>query len=408
MKKRILALLLAAAMTFSMVACGEETPSGPSTPSGTKRPEGAIITIYTGGSSEFIWTKGSKEDEIVEYIEQKYFDDTGVSLDFKVSFIGQDMKSKLTSAAAGGDPVDIAVSHSRGGDGIDDWLLRNGYYDISNDLSQYAPFVEDAFSKPLDGAVSSALDAVTTSNDKIIGIPSVISPYKFGILVRKDRMEAVGYTDDAEKAGMLCTATGKNYILVDNLEDFTDMCLAINAIYNTKYTVSGAIWDIEKVLGLGAFGTAGQYTNAVDEEMKVIRPGSSFDYYLDVIKLEYDWAKSGVISTDADTILKDEAEQAFYAGTSSVFVLDPTVTHLIQVARNCKAVNPEAEFTVLGALREKRDPSACKYFQKNADGTDKTDESGNKIPMKGFMRNTQAVFCAGFLQSSTNVRNFDI
>lgn len=406
MKKRILALLLAAAMTFSMVACGEETPNDPSKPGVSTRPAGTKITIYTGGSSEFIWTKGSKEDEIVDYIEQKYFDATGVSLDFEVSFLGQDMKNKLTSAGAGGDSVDIAISHTRGGDGIDDYLVKNGFYNISDDLYDYGANVQNAFSEPLDGAISSALDAVTTSDNKVIGIPSVISPYKFGILVRKDRMEAVGYTDDAGKAGTLCAATGKNYILVDNLEYFTDMCVAINEVDSDKrkYAVSGAIWDIEKALSLGAFGTAGTYTSAVydGDGAKYILGGSAFPYYLDVLKLEYDWAVKGVISVDADTILKDEAEQAFYAGTSSVFVLDPTVTHLIQVARNCKAVNPEAEFTVLGALREKRDPSACKYFQKNADGTDKTDESGNKIPMKGFMRNTQAVFCAGFLQTSRN------
>ncbi len=404
MKKRILSALLAAMMTFTMVGCGETEDNGGGGGGGsTTRPTGTSITIYTGGSSEFIWTKGSKEEEILDYIEQKYFDETGVSLDFNVSFLGQDMKTKLQSALSGGDPVDVAVSHTRGGDGMDDWMIKyDGFYNLADDIEEYGPNVYDAFSKPLDGSISSALDAVTTSENKVVGIPSVISPYKFGILVRKDRMEAVGYTDDEEKAGTLCTATNSNYILVDNLEDFTAMCIAINRKFDKNYAVSGAIWDIEKALSLGAFGNSGQYTYAVDAENEMIRGGASFDYYLDVIKTEYDWAVNGVISKDADAILKEDAEQAFYSGASSVFVLDPTVTHLIQVARNCKAVNAEAEFTVLGALREKRDPAACKYFRKNADGTDKLDADGNKIPMKGFMRNTQATFCASVLKTSQN------
>ena len=75
MKKRILSALLAAMMTFTMVGCGETEDNGGGGGGGsTTRPTGTSITIYTGGSSEFIWTKGSKEEEILDYIEQKYFD----------------------------------------------------------------------------------------------------------------------------------------------------------------------------------------------------------------------------------------------------------------------------------------------------------------------------------------------
>lgn len=380
MKKRIIAALLAVFTVFAVFGCTpENNPNG----GNNKRPTGTTITIYTGGSSEFTWVKGSKEDDVIEAIEQKYYDDTGVSLDFVVSYLGQDMKTKLNSAAAGGEPVDIAVSHTRGGDGIDDFLIKNNlFYDLSDDLEDYGSNVMRA----IEG---DPLYAVTTSDNKVIGIPSVIDPHKFGILVRKDRMEAVGYTDDPAKA-QTEYKSGQNYILVDNLEDFTDMCVAVNLEYGKSYAVSGAIWDIEKVLTLGAFGNAGRYTYAVDSENNAILNGSAFPYYLDVLKLEYDWADKGVISKNADGILKEEAEQAFYGGTSSVFVLDPTIGHLIEVARKCKEINDEAEFTVLGALREKRDKAACKY----------KDNSGE--PLKGFMRNSWATFAAGVISTSRN------
>ena len=392
MKKRIMATLLAALMTFTMVGCGEtnDDPIG--------RPQGTVIKIYTGGSSEFSWPAGSREDEIIDYIEQKYYDEMHVSLDFQVSRLGsEDFWTKISASSAGGDSVDIAVSHTRGGVGIDDRLVQNQSFlgDITEDLSDYGENVIEAFSHSLiENSISTPLDAITTDDDKIIGIPSVVNPYKFGILVRKDRMEAVGYTDDAEKANTLCEATGKNYILVDNLEDFTAMCKAIKTEYNSEYVVSGAIWDLEKSLTLGAFGNAGQYTNAAypNEGEGTIRVGSSNDYYLHVLNQEYEWARDGVISKDGSVNLQEKGEEAFVGGKSSVFVLDPTVKHLIEVSRKCKANpdNADAEFTVLGALREKRNPDECKY----------KDENGQ--PLKGFMRNTEAVFCAAILKTSKN------
>jgi putative aldouronate transport system substrate-binding protein len=61
-------------------------------------------------------------------------------------------------------------------------------------------------------------------------------------------------------------------------------------------------------------------------------------------------------------------------------VLDPTIQHLITVARRTKAVNPNAEFTVLGALTK--------------------DENSEK---KGFMRNPEATFGAVVMKQSENV-----
>ena len=106
------------------------------------------------------------------------------------------------------------------------------------------------------------LDYLTTYKNDVIGIPSVINPYKFGILVRKDWMEACGYTDNEEKAKTEF-ADGKNYELVDNLETFEEMCLAIAREYKKPYAVSGATWDLEKVVTLGAYGDAGYFTKAL-------------------------------------------------------------------------------------------------------------------------------------------------
>ena len=50
-------------------------------------------------------------------------------------------------------------------------------------------------------------------------------------------------------------------------------------------------------------------------------------------------------------VLLEEAETEFIAGKTSVFVEDPTVQHLIQVARKTQAEDASATFKVLPALR---------------------------------------------------------
>lgn len=126
MKKRFLKAIsaaLALVLPLSVAAaCGgggttQITPGGDGT-----RPAGQKIVIYAGGSSEFSWVKGSEEDKVIDYIENKYYEETGNSLDFEVAYLGEDMRQKLTSELAGGTQVDIAISHTRGGVGIDDFV----------------------------------------------------------------------------------------------------------------------------------------------------------------------------------------------------------------------------------------------------------------------------------------------
>lgn len=373
--KKLLCLLLAFAVVFS-AAC---TPDSPVTPpdggNGGDRGEATKIVIYNGGSSEFSVVKGTDEDAVIQAIEDKYYEDTGINLDFEVNYLGTSMKTRLSAALTGGDQVDVVVSHTRGGEGLDEYVLANDcYYDIADLLDDYGANI-------LDNLSDAALSAVTTYDNKVIGIPSVISPYKFGILVRKDYMEACGYTDDP-------TDTEKTY--VGDLETFKAMCLAMkdyitSTVGECSHVISGAMWDMEKVLTLGAYGDAGywSYTEQYDDNgnFQNVVPGFVTDEYEDVLKLEYDWVQSGLVSSSANSMTLELFESEFIAGTTGVFVCDPTIQHLIQVSRKVKNYNEDAEFTVLGALTE------------NAE-----------TERKGFMRNSEATFVACIMKNSANAR----
>lgn len=380
-KVRTIACVLIAVFAV-LCACGggETTTPDPGTDGGNagKRPQGTKIVIYAGGSSEFSWVQGSEEEDVIEAIEDAYWQDTGRSLDFEIAYLGQNMKSKLQSELSAGSQVDIAISHTRGGDGIDDWVLANDqYYELTDVLYDLGPNVLKAVQKSTmgDDYLGTPLDSLTTYQGDIIGIPSVINPYKFGILVRKDYMEQCGYTDDPELA-----ATGE-YELVDNLETFGEMCLAINKLTGNTHAVTGASWDWEKVIVLGAYTHAGTFTSGVFDidGVPTILTGGASPEYGQVLKLEYEWAKAGILNPNGSETPLESAEAEFIAGNTGVFVQDPTIQHLIRIARLTKERNPEAEFTVLGALTADKESTR-----------------------KGFMRNMEATFAACIMKQSTN------
>lgn len=130
--KKILCIILALTMLLGLVGCGSNPDSVDESSKGEK------IVIYTGGSSEFIWTAGADEEAVWDAVEQKFYEDTGILLDFEVNFMGQDMKNKVSTAVSGGFQVDIMVSHTGGGDGIDDWMYINqNYADLFDAIDAY-------------------------------------------------------------------------------------------------------------------------------------------------------------------------------------------------------------------------------------------------------------------------------
>lgn len=334
MKKLLNSAMLVLVMA-SLASCGGNNNGGDSSSGGGNKPAATEIVIYAGGSSEYSWTKGTDEEEAIRAITDKYYEDTGNNLKFKISYLGQDMKTKIQSTISSGGAIDICISHTKGGDGIDDYVMKNSLSkDIGLDLEDYAPNL-------MNYIEGDPLYSLTNDKGEVIGIPSVVNNKKYGILVRKDWMEECGYTDDEAKA-----KDGLEF--VDNITTFENMCLAMKQKYNLNHVITGAVWDIEKVLTVGPYGNAGYFKYGF-KDGKVV-PGFCTDEYLKTIQLENRWSKLGLYSQEWQTILLEAGERNFVGEKTGVFVLDPTIQHLIKVARKCKSANANAEFTVLGGL----------------------------------------------------------
>ena len=262
MKKQIWkvsALALAAISAFGTVACGGGGGGG-----GSKN-DGLEITIYAGGSSEYKWEKGSVEAEVYEAIEDAYYEDMGTKLDFRVEFPGgNNMKNSIQTQVTEGN-IDVVISHVGGGDGLDDWFLGQPttlYRDLSTDFVVYQNLGKHMEWSDGQGLNLNAMTRVTMEDGQILGIPSVISPYKFGMLVRKDWMEACGYTDDP-------TATDK--ILVDNYVAFENMAMAMVEKYKLNYAISGAIFEVEKTGVLGRITALSSFIKILAKPSAAIR-----------------------------------------------------------------------------------------------------------------------------------------
>jgi len=315
------------------------------------KPQGTKIVIYCGGSSEYSIVEGTKEEEAINAIEDEYYMQTGISLDFEVYYLGSNMGTKLSTSLSSGDQVDIAISHARYDSGIDDTAMSSDiYYDLKDLIDKYGSNIYKA----------TDMDTMTTIDDQIIGIPSYVDYKKFGILVRKDYMKACGYTDNEEEANTL------GLTLLTTIEQFEDMCQKMKSknvtglSKDSAYSVTGAIWDVEKVF-TGAFGEAGYFGYVAEKDkdgnITKVLPGFGTSEYKDLLQMEYDWVtKYQILDANTNSTSLEAAEGEFVSGKTGVFLTDPSVTHLIKVARRCKAKNANAEFTILGPLATEANP----------------------------------------------------
>ena len=364
MKKKIIIPLVLCSL---LVSCAPATGGSESDSTGGSDTTPATeIVIYAGGSAEYSWRKGALEEEVYRAVEDAYYQDTGKKLKFNPQFFTQNMKNTITNNVTTGE-IDIVISHTGGGDGIDDWIMQNGLYrDLYYDYEDYEYLNSNMVWENEDQTLElNAKARLLTSNDEIIGIPSVINPYKYGILVRKDWMNACGYTD-------VYDASHPEWKIVDNYVTFEEMCLAMKTKYNLPYTISGAIYEIEKTGILGAFDVpAGYYTKSVGiyNGQNILDVGGLIDpNYSDVLNTESRWIKNGILPKSPDDKHIDDCEADFIAQKTGVFLENPTVEHLIEVARLCKNQNPEAEFTVLQAMT-KDSSSTSKGFMRNSVAT---------------------------------------
>lgn len=316
------------------------------------------ITIYVDESNVYgAYVKGVDENVVKEAIEKKFYEDTGNAVNFNILYESHSTFSNAFSPVMGSSAWDCAVSYL-GQAGLEDTVLSQ---DVVLDLT--ASFRKGG--KNILNALGDSIYSVTNFNDEIIGIPSVNITKQKGVLVRKDFMRQVGYTESKEEAD----SSKGTLTWCRTIKDFDTMIRKMKSEISTCTTpLSGPVYDMEFTLLAGAYKSTGYQYRAVnyndDNTIKEVVPGWISENYGKVLQQEYDWVNDGLWERDNTTISANQRLSNLAAGKSAVYFLNPTITNLIDVARKCKEIDEKAEFTILDPL-------------------DAVDENGNVVENSG-------------------------
>ncbi|MCI5744728.1 MAG: hypothetical protein MR270_00355 [Erysipelotrichaceae bacterium] len=302
------------------------------------------LTIYMDESNVYgPYVKGVDENIVKEAIEKKFYEDTGNAVNFNILYESHATFSNSFSPVMGSSGWDGAVSYL-GQAGLEDTILNQ---DVVLDLTSL-------FRKGANNILSSlgdSINSVTNFNDEIIGIPSINITKQKGVLVRKDYMRQVGYTESKEEAD----ASNGTLKWCQSIKDFDTMIRKMkDEIVACTTPLSGPVYDMEFTLLAGAYQSTGYQYRAInyndDNSIKEVVPGWISENYGKVLQQEYDWVVDGLWERDNTTISANQRLSNLAAGKSAVYFLNPTITNLIDVARKCKEINNDAEFVILDPL----------------------------------------------------------
>ena len=361
--KRTLAGAFTAVFALAAVGCGESGKDSSSAAPG----EATQLTVFIASDK----VKGTNESKVTEAVERKFEEDTGkaVKLNFLV-YNKSDFASAVENSKASSS-WDAAVSYL-GIAGVDDNLIRQG---AAADLQDY--LFED-YCKNIADAVGENISSLTTVTGAVYGIPSVCEQKDYGILVRKDWMRQVGYTDDAAEA----ESSGGSLKLLKTMGQFENMLKKFKTDIGCTIPLAGAPWDLEYVLTSGVVEGQPSYASHsviynADGGVSEVIPGYLHDNYDEVLDYAYQWSKEGLWEQFESTTTYTTREQWFYSEQVGVYVGNPKIDELIRISRRLKEYNPEAELTVIGPL------SAG-----DADGNVTKDAQGKEL--KGFRAEASA------------------
>ena len=360
--KRALVGALTAVFMLAAVGCGGGDDPSVSTGDPTQ------LTVFIASDK----VKGTNESRVTEAVEKKFEEDTGkaIKLNFLV-YNKSDFASAVENSKASSS-WDAAVSYL-GIAGVDDNLIRQG---AAADLQDH--LLEDYCDNILD-AVGENIDSLTTVTGAIYGIPSVSERKDYGILVRKDWMKQVGYTDDATEA----ENSGGSLKLLKTIGQFEDMLQKFKEkIPGCTIPLAGAPWDLEYVLTSGVVEGQPSYASHsvvydADGKISEVIPGYLHENYDQVLDYAYQWSRNGLWEQFESTTTYTTREQWFYSEQVGVYVGNPKIDELIRISRRLKEYNSEAELTVIGPL------SAG-----DAEGNVTTDAAGKEL--KGFRAEASA------------------
>ncbi len=322
---RMLLLLLVVSMISAYVLAGCNNQQGADG-------EGIKIVFYRAGGL----IAGQNDAAVKEAIEEKFYKDTGIKIDLEVKLcLNEDINTKLDLAIAGGEQIDAIFNYVGSTSGLDRFVNEDGYFTNLTDIVK-------KYGSALKEKIPQIAFDTCTYNGELFAIPCVRQENCYGILIRKD------WLDDA------------NLEIPTTIEEFETALAAFRDRDSKIVPMVGFHWDMDRVILPGAYNCV-QASYFYQEEDGTLMPGFLNPNYKTVLETEYRWVKEGLWDVDNGSRTEASCDNLFIGGRAGVYIQYPEVTHLIEIARKCKAANPEAEFEIIGPLAG---PDGYASFQK--------------------------------------------
>lgn len=322
------------------VACSDGLPAGTTE-----------LVFYRARSNNM--ADGTYDEEVTRAIEQKFYEDTGNQIKLTMHmYSGDDLPTQVDAnynrARSQMDGIGHYVSED-GGSAILKYAKEPGAtIELSELLEQYGQNILKNIRLNDEGHLAERAAYVPVDGEFQMNIlPSFEQERSFGILLRRDMVEAVQSKTgiDPEEYDIL-NDDYKNM----SFDDFDKVMRAIKEnVPGITYSITGAPWDIGRIFA-PVFGV--DYTNSALDENGNFVPTQLDENYGEYLDLMYTWAKDGVWEKDSANMSEDQRLNMFISGMAACFIAYPEITNLITVANKFNAANtdPNAELMMIAPL----------------------------------------------------------
>ena len=341
--KKALAMLLALCTIVPFAACGKGNGGGGDT---------VKLTVYRARSSGM--TDGDRDAAVKKAIEDKFYKDTQIKIELDVQLYTNTQIKDIVAVNFGNKNKNI--------DGIFHYLSEDsgsaitGYakdaeatIDLDPVLAQHGPNI---LAKIRENDTDNIADRSGYFKYEGKYTRTALTSYAkeggYGILVRKDYMEAVKDTTgiDPEEYD-IANDNFKNM----TVSQFEKVMKAIKTeIEDVNIPVAGAPWDLQRVVAT-AFGVNAMSGYGVDSMGKLV-PAQFTEGWEDYVDLMYNWSSTGIWESESDTTSDDQRQSNFVAGGVAAYMAYPTAEQLIDLSRRVYAADSSAELMVIA-------PFAC-------------------------------------------------
>ena len=332
-------------MLFGFCACGGGGGSGGE----------YVITVYRERASG--QADGTQDDVVKEAIEEKFYEDTGISIDLQVTFSSQRELEQRVSSGMGvyTQDLDAVISYIGEDSGAIVMPYAKAERDIVIDLTDYIedyPNILNAIrmNDPQHEVEMSAYVPIGTMDEadyQMRMIPSVTADRGYAMIVNADMMRAVQDETGLDPDDYNVLNEGYKNMTFTQFEDL--MYAIKNEYTNLRYPVAAKPWDLVRLFG-GVFD--GDYGVNVIQEDGTVVPGYFTEGGQMMLDYMWKWSKDGIWENESLQVDDTDRIGWFSSELSAVYMSYPDVEYLISSMRTVESINSQLDYIMIAPIAD--------------------------------------------------------